>query len=224
MATSLLMVAVGLAIRVGFAKTNAQVANSKLQNPVQLSQQPSNLAEKIEGIKVLRISGQIIAPSSLENMVDKADLIVIGRPSQSIAESTPVIKRDSAGFLNTAYSLTEFKVSKVLKGDLDLKTIIVGQQAAIIQEKGDVEPTLVVLEKYQPQVKNAKYILFLKKGLRNKSQFFPTGVYFGKLNIDGNDPGEKKANFGQKVKEIHAAVLKVYQVEISLPDRSKLRA
>jgi hypothetical protein len=114
-ATSLLIVAVGLAISTGFVKTNIHVANSKLQNPIQLSQQPSDLAEKIERI-------------------------------------------------------------------------------------------------------NAKYILFLKKGLQDKSQFFPVGVYFGKVNVDGNDLGEKKSNFGQEVKTIHAAVLKGYQVEINLPD------
>lgn len=215
---SLLIAVVGLAVCIGFAKINAQVANSKLQNPVQSSQQPSKPAEKIEQFNVVRTQGSITAPRTLEEMVDKADLIVIGRPSQSIAESAALVKRDSEGYINEAISQTEFKVSRVLKGNLDSKNIFVGQQAAIVKEKGDIEPTLLLLEEYQPLVKNAKYLLFLRKGLDGSPLYFPSGVYFGKINLDGNDQGEKKANFGQEVKAIQAAALKRYQAELNQPD------
>ncbi len=216
-ASLLLVAAVGLAIRIDFA-TNTAVANSKLQNPVRSPDRTSKLAEKIEGFQVLRTPGQIVAPRSLEEMVDKADLIVIGKPSQSIAQSTAIVKRDREGYLSSAISQTEFKVSRVLKGTLDSKKILVGQQAAIVKEEGDIEPKMRVLHEYQPLVKNAKYILFLRKGLDGSPSYFPSGVYFGKINIDGSDRGEKKANYGQEVKAIQAAALKRYQAEVNQPD------
>jgi hypothetical protein len=216
----LVVAAIGLTSCVALTKANADVAHSKQQSPIRSSQEPSPSisAERIEGFDVVRTPGQIIAPRSLEAMIETADLIVIGRPSQSIAESTAITKRDSEGYLNTAASQTEFKVSQVLKGKLDSKNILVGQQAAIVKEKGDATPVLMVLEEYQPLVKNAKYILFLKKGLDGRPWYFPLGVYFGKINIDGNDQGEKKANYGQTVRVIQAGALDRYKKEVSQPD------
>ncbi|OYD95502.1 hypothetical protein CDG76_11160 [Nostoc sp. 'Peltigera membranacea cyanobiont' 210A] len=40
--------------------------------------------------------------------------------------------------------------------------------------------------------KNAKYILFLKKGLNGSPLYFPVGVYYGKFNVDGTDKAENK--------------------------------
>jgi hypothetical protein len=214
----LLVMAVATAIGIGFFKTNAQIAESKPQNSVPPTEQPSKLAEKIEGFNVVRNSGQIYAPRDLEEMVNKADLVVIGKPSQGIAESTTIIKRDSAGYLNSAVSQTKFKVSRVLKGKLDSENILVGQQAAIVKEKDDASYTMLLLEDYQPLVKNAKYILFLKKGLDGKPWYFPLGVYFGKINLDGKDQAEQKTDFAPEVRAIHAAARIRYRVEVDQPD------
>jgi hypothetical protein len=214
----LMATAISVTVVLGLNRTNAQVKPSA-QNAAQASEQPLAVGmEKIEGFDVIRTPGQIIAPRSFEAMVNTADLIVIGRPSQSIAESTAIIKRDSEGYLNSAASQTAFKVSQVLKGTIDSKNILIGQQAAIVKEKGDASYSMITLEEYQPLVKNAKYILFLKKGLDGRPWYFPLGVYFGKINLDGNDQGEKKANFAQEVRVIQAAALKRYQAEVSQPD------
>ncbi len=214
----LITLVVSAIVSIGLIKTNAQVTQSKQENHIQQPQKSSIPVEQIDGINVLRTPGQIVAPRSFEAMVESADLIVIGRPSQSLTESTAIVKRDSAGYLDSAVSQTEFKVSRILKGQVDSKKIFVGQQAAIVKENGDVSPLVVILEDYQPLVKNAKYILFLKKGLDGRAWYFPIGVYFGKINLDGNDQGEKKTNFAQEVRAIQAAALKRYQVEVNQPD------
>jgi hypothetical protein len=205
-------------IGISLTKINAQVTNSKLQKAVQPSQQSSKLAEKIEGLNIIKAEGSIIAPRTFEEMVNTSDLIVIGRPSQSVAESTALVKKDSEGYINEAISQTEFKVSQVLKGSISSKKILIGQLAAIAKDKNDVAYAMMVVDEYRPLVKNAKYILFLQKGMGGSPLYFSSGVYFGKINLDGNDQGEKKAGFAQDVRVIQAAALKRYQTEVSQPD------
>jgi hypothetical protein len=214
----LIALSVSAMVSIGLIKTNAQVIQSKQPIHIPQPQKSPISAEQIEGINVLRTSGQIVAPRSFEAMVESADLIVIGRPSQSLTESTAIVKRDSAGYLDSAVSQTEFKVSRILKGKVDSKTILVGQQAAIVKENGDTVPLIVKLEDYQPLVKNAKYILFLTKGLNGRSWYFPAGVYFGKINLDGKDQAEKNTNFAPEVRAIHAAAKMRYRVEVDQPD------
>jgi hypothetical protein len=211
----LLVSIVGSVICVGLARTSNQSVVSKNQRPVEPVQPLSKPVETIEGFNVVRTEGSITAPRSLTEMVDKSDLIVIGRPTQSVVESTALVKRDSEGYINEAISQTEFQVSRVLKGNFNLKKILVGQQAAIVKDKGDKAYAMLVFDDYQPLVKNSKYILFLRKGQNGSPLYFPSGVYFGQINVDGSDQGAKKATFGQEVRAIQADALSRYQADIN---------
>lgn len=153
---------------------------------------PISSSEVIEGLTVSRTMGSIIVPSNIDEMIQKSDLIIIGKPTQSITESTPLIQRDSEGYISEAISLTQFKVQRVLKGVPYSDTIAIGQAAAVITDSQTGRTYLQVVDEYQPLVKNAKYILFLQKGLNNSPLYFPSGVYYGKVNIDGADPTEAK--------------------------------
>ncbi len=148
--------------------------------------------EIIEDLTVARVDGDIIVPKDIEDLIAKSDIIVIGKPTQSIAESTPLIQRDSDGYISVAISQTEFKVQRAIKGASSSDTLLIGQQAAIVPDKNTDKSVLRVFDDYQPLVKNAKYILFLKKGLNGSPLYFPTGVYYGKFNIDGADRSENK--------------------------------
>lgn len=148
--------------------------------------------EVIQGLTVTRIEANIIAPKDIEDLIAKSDIIAIGKPTQSITESTPIIQRDSGGYVTEAISQTEFKVQRVLKGASYSDTLLIGQQAAIVADSHTAKTFLQVFDGYQPLVKNAKYILFLKKGLNGSPLYFPVGVYYGKFNVDGTDQAENK--------------------------------
>lgn len=163
---------------------NFFVANSAESTPI--------VSQTNNGLAIVHTDGSIVAPNNLDEMILESDLIIIGRPTQSIVESTPLIQRDSEGYVNEAISLTQFKVQKVLKGVPYSDTIAIGQQAAVITDSQTGKTFLQVFDNYQPLVKNAKYVLFLKKGLNNSPLYFPVGVYYGKVNTDGADPSEDK--------------------------------
>lgn len=164
-------------------------ANNTTNSLAQSTEKVSASTEMVEGLTVTRTEGSIIAPKDVEDLIAKSDIIVIGKPTQSITESTPLIQRDFGGY---AISQTEFKVQRVLKGASYSDTLLIGQQAAIVADRITGKSFLQVFDDYQPLVKNAKYILFLNKGLNGSALYFPVGVYYGKFNVDGTDKAENK--------------------------------
>ncbi|NDJ20379.1 hypothetical protein GS682_01695 [Nostoc sp. B(2019)] len=147
--------------------------------------------ENVEGLTVIRTQGSIIVPKDVEDLIAKSDIIAIGKPTQAIAQSKPLIQ-SNGGYITEAISQTEFKVQRVLKGASYSDTLLIGQQAAIVPDKNTTKTFLQVFDDYQQLIKNAKYILFLKKGLNGSQLYFPVGVYYGKFNIDGTDQAENK--------------------------------
>jgi len=185
-------------------------ANNRITNVVQSTEHTLKSTEVIQGLKVSRTEGSIIAPDNIDDMISKSDLIVIGKPTQSILESTPLIQRDSEGYVSEAISLTQFKIQRVLKGQPYADTIAIGQQAAVLTDKRTAKTFLQVFDDYQPLVKNAKYILFLRKGLNNSPLYFPYGVYYGKVNVDGSDQAEDNIQ-SLDFQSIRKAVLQRFQ-------------
>ncbi|MEH1998612.1 MAG: hypothetical protein V7L00_07625 [Nostoc sp.] len=166
-------------------------ANNTTNSLAQSTEKVSVNTEIVEGLTVTRTEGNIIVPKDLEDLIAKSDIIAIGKPTESITESTPLIQRDFGGYVTEAISQTEFKVQRVLKGASYSDTLLIGQQAAIVADRITGKSSLQVLEDYQPLVKNAKYILF-QKGLNGSPLYFPVGVYYGKFNVDGTDQAENK--------------------------------
>ncbi|MBN3950452.1 MAG: hypothetical protein HWQ38_29890 [Nostoc sp. NMS7] len=167
-------------------------ANNTTKSLAQSTEKVSASTEMIEGLTVTRTEGSIIVPKDIEDLIAKSDIIAIGKPTQSITESTPLIQRDLEGYVTQAISQTKFKVQRVLKGASYSDTLLIGQQAAIVADRITGKSFLQVFEDYQPLVKNAKYILFLKKGLNGSPLYFPVEVYYGKFNVDGTDQAENK--------------------------------
>jgi len=145
---------------------------------------------QINRMPMQRLSASIISPEDVDGLIAASDLIVIGKIQQSIEEAKPMILRDADGEISSATSEVQFKVQRVFKGDLNLRDreITVGQQAAILIDSNG-KPYVRTIEDFQPFKKNSRYLLFLKKGF-NTEAYFPTGVYFGKYNIDGTDNSE----------------------------------
>jgi hypothetical protein len=170
-----------------------------------------------EGFPIVPSFASIIVPENFEDMIKKSDLVVIGRPLQSVAESTAHVRRTSDGYITHAYSETQFKVERVIKGSVPSATIQMGQSAAIVKEKGTTGYFMDVVEEFQPFVKNAKYVVFLKKGALSRPVYFPYGVYYGKVNLDGLDQGEKALDQkldkspGGELQRIRAQAKKRYQ-------------
>lgn len=170
--------------------------------------------EMIDGFPVVRLDGSLIIPTGFQDMIDRSDLVIIGRPLQSMAESTAVVKRDSEGYISFAVSHTEFKISRVIKGSSPSNTILIGQEAAIVKDKGDSIYVMRVMDEYQPLVKNAKYVLFLKKGLAGSPAYYPFAAYYGKVNLDNRDKSENRLDEIYDTREIRRQAKERYREEI----------
>lgn len=158
---------------------------------ISIAQTPAsnNVQEHINGIPVYRQIGCFIAPETVDSLIGASDLIVIAKIKQSIEEAKPVPQFTNDGAIITTISEVQGEISKVLKGNVNLKgkSIPIGQQAAMLTDKNK-KRYISTIEDYRP-FKKGRYLLFLKRGLDGK-RYFPVGVYYGKYNIDGIDNSE----------------------------------
>lgn len=197
----LIPVLAGLAIVASLQVRPKSIAKTKPQ----VHQVSFQEVETIKGLSVKRLPGSIIPIDGLDDLIAKSDLIVIGKTEKSVAEARSIIDRDHEGFIATAISEVPFKVSKVFKGDPTLKEIRLGQQAAVVQENGT--SYIRVFDEYTPLEPGKKYVLFLRKGIgAGEELYFPTGVMYGKYNVDGGDPREDAAFDDPMYKDIKKAV------------------
>jgi hypothetical protein len=161
--------------------------------------------EMIDGLPVMRTFGSIITPDNIDDMISKSEIIVIGKTDKSVRQAISTLPRNSDGVIYSAFSEVPFKVTKVFKGDKDLKEIRVGQLAALIEEKG--QSYIRAIEDYMPMEPNQKYVLFLQKGMPGtlgEKLYFSTGVIFGQHNLENNK--EEEAFTEPTFKEIRKAV------------------
>lgn len=163
-----------------------------------------------DGLLVSRGQANIIdIPKTVQDMIANSDLIVIGRPLQSFNETTPDIDRLNTGAIASAHSPTLFKVNRVLKGNVDGDTITIGENFAIVSDTPSSRPYVWAIEDYQPLVKDKKYLLFLGRGMRTP-KYYISGVYFGKMNLDGLDNSETQIQDPQ-FQAIRAAAIQQFQ-------------
>ena len=156
-------------------------------------------SESGKKIPIARMMGNYLVLNNFRELVETADIIVIGEAVESLEESESFIFRASDGALTSAYSVTEFRVDNVIKGDVSSEmTINIGQSVAIIDQEALIESSSAeseevgsvlygVIDNYSPIKKGAKYILFLGPGSTRSDVYFPTGVAAGRVNVDGTD-------------------------------------
>jgi hypothetical protein len=161
----------------------------------------SVIRERINGYPVMRTHGDIISVDNVNELMERSDIIVIGKTSKSITEGIATLPRDSDGDIYSPYTEVPFKVNKVFKGDKGLKEIRLGQEAALIQEPN--KPSYVrIFGDYVPVEPNTKYLMFLKKGMPGSGAedlYFPVGIIFGQHNLvsDNEETRYPNATFRQ---------------------------
>jgi hypothetical protein len=161
--------------------------------------------EMIDGFPLVRTSASFMFPDNIDDLIAKSEVIVIGKTDRSVAQAIQTIPRNSDGWVFGAFSEVPFKVTKVFKGDKDLKEIRLGQAAALIEEKG--RSYIQAIDDYIPMEPNQKYLLFLQKGMSGtpgENLYFSTGLIFGQHNLENNK--EEEAFTYPLFKEIRKAV------------------
>jgi hypothetical protein len=96
----------------------------------------SHQQEMIDGLPVVRTFGDFMTVDNIDELIEKSDIVAIGKTSKSVREAIPMLPKTPDGTIYSAFSEVPLKINKIFKGDKSLKEIRVGQLAAVIQENG----------------------------------------------------------------------------------------
>jgi hypothetical protein len=141
------------------------------------------------------IEARQVSFNTVDEMVNYSQLVVTGNP----LESENFVTFDERGFTEDAYTITQFKINKVLENktthDYKVGDIIKVAEPTYVYDNG-IKPgkTKFSYNNYQNMKKNHKYMLLLVPDDKYDDLYVISGVNEGKQNIDipGND-GEKFA-------------------------------
>ncbi|RJQ32755.1 MAG: hypothetical protein C4589_00370 [Peptococcaceae bacterium] len=167
----------------------------------------SNINKPITQVTIL---GDYMSYSNADDLEKNADLIIVGTPLKEFSECTPTITYNEFGRYDNFYTVSDIRISKILKGQYQSDTIPVLQNAAIDKK----ENIMLVDEGYSVMKKGKKYLLFLKKS--PLEGYYILGINEGKHSVDNSDVKEKEvAENDSHYKDIKQEVLKKYSDKLA---------
>jgi hypothetical protein len=127
--------------------------------------------------------------SSLEELEQDSEIIIIGKKESSENFVDKVSEGPEKGTINIFYTLSDVKVSKVLKNTTDKEI----NKSLTVLERGAFDTNVlgkkqyIHVEGYELMKENKKYLLFLRESESDPSQYIIKGVYYGKIPLETND-------------------------------------
>jgi len=164
---------------------------------------------KNEQIQELIVYGDHLLYANANELEKNADLIIIGHTQKDFKEFPGTINYNENGRYSDYYTVTDLKITKVIKGQYPKDTIFVTQRAALDKDKN----ILIINEDCSIMEKGKLYLLFLKK-LDLKDTYGIMSINQGKFNIDNTDTKEKekeKGESGVQYRNLKEDVLKKYK-------------
>lgn len=157
-------------------------------------------------LRTVEVEANYVLYDSEEQLHNFADVIAIGNASSELKDDKVVTKKNEMGRLDDFYTITPFNIQKLIKGEIQDKTININQPAAIIKDT-DRSDIKVKLQGYSELKKNSKYVLYLKKS--SDGSYSIISVTQGKFNLDGTDSEEnEKVSKNNQVMQLKDQVLK----------------
>ncbi len=156
-------------------------------------------------MKIQRIQATYAGYSSVEELSEYSDMIIIATPLKEFEECPPAIKYNPDGRIEDEYTVSPFEVKKVIKGDSELKSVDILQPAAIIENALGKKVLRITGDYYTVMKKGESYLLFLKK-VQEEGFYSVVSLEYGKYNLDGGDQDEmnitEKSDKFKKVKDM----------------------
>ncbi|MBB6176291.1 MULTISPECIES: hypothetical protein [Anoxybacillus] len=144
-------------------------------------------------VSLSTIDAKQVSFNTVDEMITFSQLVVTGKP----IESENFVTFDERGFTVDAYTITQFKINKVLENrtthDYKAGDIIKVAEPSYVYDNGIMPgKTKFSINNYRNMDKNHSYMLLLVPDLKYDDLYVISGVNEGKHNIDipGND-GEK---------------------------------
>ncbi|RJG23081.1 hypothetical protein [Paenibacillus thiaminolyticus] len=109
----------------------------------------------------VRVDSTYIESTSTEDLINRAELIVIGTPVNNFEERKHVVSYYNTMTIQDFYTITDMEVEQVLKGQWNNKNISVIEPVSILQ--GFDGRRKLVSDDYVEMKKGNRYIVTLKK-------------------------------------------------------------
>ena len=110
---SLLAFCVGTPIAVSSLLQAKPIQSTNHRKPV--AREVGNV-ERLYSFPVFRSHTSYIAPADIEEMIQRSDLIVIGKTPKNVTEGKAVIPRADDGTIHGVYTEVPFQIAKTFKG------------------------------------------------------------------------------------------------------------
>ena len=114
---------------------------------------------------------------NLNDVEKETEVIVLGK---KIKQNPSTIQKNN-GYVNGVYTISNFKIEKVFKGNFKAGDIIVVFESAGIDEKTG---KIYHIEGYELMEKDEKYLLFLRHS-ETDPWYMISGLKFGKISLSG---------------------------------------
>ena len=123
------------------------------------------------------IEAKLDAYRNLNDVEKETEIIVLGK---KIKQNPSTIQKNN-GYVNGVYTISNFKIEKVFKGNFKAGDIIVVFESAGIDEKTG---KIYHIEGYELMEKDEKYLLFLRHS-ETDPWYMISGLKFGKISLSG---------------------------------------
>ncbi|MBF1306504.1 hypothetical protein NM219_00975 [Parvimonas micra] len=123
------------------------------------------------------IEAKLDAYRNLNDVEKETEVIVLGK---KIKQNPSTIQKNN-GYVNGVYTISNFKIEKVFKGNFKAGDIIVVFESAGIDEKTG---KIYHIEGYELMEKDEKYLLFLRHS-ETDPWYMISGLKFGKISLSG---------------------------------------
>jgi hypothetical protein len=136
-------------------------------------------------VKTITIHGNYIKDNTEEELNERADIILYGSPVDKFEEREHVNIKNEYGVIADYYTLTNFKVKKVLKNITSLQ-INKKDLFSVIEPIGFIQEfdgkKIISMDSYEAMVENTNYIIYLKSN--NRGGYSIINFSNGKFNMD----------------------------------------
>ena len=116
---------------------------------------------------------------NLNDVEKETEVIVVGKKIKQ--NSSKIQKNKNNGYVNGVYTISNFKIEKVIKGNFKVGDVIDVFESAGIDEKTG---KIYHIEGYELMEKDEKYLLFLRHS-ETDPWYMISGLKFGKISLSG---------------------------------------
>lgn len=149
------------------------------------------------------------AYDTIEELENASDLIVIGTKKEELKSA---VERDEAGNFKDAYTISSFRISKIIKNEVHEKN----ETISILESEAydEVKNESLHIGGYENMIEGNTYILYLRKS--EDGYYIPRAVTTGKVALTKSEINKRfTGDIAEDEKTLHKQIQEKYKDELN---------